>query len=163
MSMSGVAELCKYDEALKREVAANREGLEPYMQRVACSCCCALSLLQAWTRWWTPLQWWIPLAWRHPQVRLAVRPVRLLVRPVHLSCSAMQRQSRQQHRQLLISCPPNTLHHTLHSAAMYRVLPSTFPDAGMSARMLIGANLTQVGSNYPVPQVNESELASTAV
>lgn len=61
--------------ALKRGLAASRECLEQYMQHAACCCRCALSLLQAWTRWWTRRQWWTPLAWRRPQVRLAVQPV----------------------------------------------------------------------------------------
>lgn len=35
--------------------------------------------------------------------------------------------------------------------------PASVCAAGMSARMLIEANLTRVGADLPVPQVNESE------
>ena len=60
------------------------------------------------------------------------------------------------------------LHAPLHQAASSRAKKSRgavarFCAAGMSARMLIEANLTQVGADLPVPQVNESESDSAAL
>lgn len=77
------------------------------------------------------------------------------------------RQQRSQQRQLLSVDLAPAQHSAVHTAPCPDLpcVAATSPllAAGMSARMLIEANLTQVGSDFPVPQVNESELASTTI